>query len=72
MTTGLINSWAVNPQAIGAMYPFVGWETLMFILLVLFWLTWTIWQFRREAAALEKAAQALHEEDSEQPDRTTS
>ncbi|MEZ5524642.1 MAG: hypothetical protein R3E62_06715 [Pseudomonadales bacterium] len=38
MSTGLEN-WS-NPETIGAIYPFVGSEMLMFILLLASWLLW--------------------------------
>jgi len=40
MSTGL-ESWA-NPETIGAIYPFVGSEMLMFGLMVAFWLLWHV------------------------------
>jgi hypothetical protein len=40
MSTGL-ESWA-NPETIGAIYPFVGSEMLMFGLLLAIWLLWHI------------------------------
>ena len=40
MSTGLEN-WS-NPETIGAIYPFVGSEMLMFGLLVAIWLLWHI------------------------------
>jgi hypothetical protein len=40
MSTGL-ESWA-NPETIGAIYPFVGSEMLMFGLLLASWLLWHI------------------------------
>jgi len=50
MSTGEISNWAGNPQEIGAMYPFVGGEGFFFILCLIFWLGWMIWQFRKEGA----------------------
>lgn len=40
MSTGLEN-WS-NPETIGALYPFVGSEMLMFGLLLASWLLWHI------------------------------
>lgn len=40
MSTGL-ESWA-NPETIGAIYPFVGSEMLMFGLLAASWILWHI------------------------------
>jgi hypothetical protein len=46
-TTGL-TSWAVDLKTIGAIYPFQGYEVLMVIILVVFWLGWHIIQLREE------------------------
>ncbi len=43
MSTG-ITSWAGDISKIDAIYPFVGSEILLVILLVIFWLGWHLWQ----------------------------
>ena len=48
MTTGNFKDFAGQISDIGPMYPFVGWEFVLFILGVVFWLAWHIWQIRIE------------------------
>ncbi len=48
MTTGPITSFAGNITEIGPMYPFVGSEMLMTLLLAAFYVIWTLWQLRAE------------------------
>lgn len=43
MSTG-ITSWTGDISKIDAIYPFVGSETVLVILLVIFWLGWHLWQ----------------------------
>ena len=43
MSTG-ITSWTGDISKIDAIYPFVGSEILLVILLVIFWLGWHLWQ----------------------------
>ena len=50
MNTGLIESWASDPRLMGPIYPFVGSEVFLTIVLVVFWLTLTVWQTRNETA----------------------
>lgn len=63
MSTGLISNWAGNPQEIGAMYPFVGGEGFFFILLLIFWLGWMVWQLRSEKSEFAEDADALRKGD---------
>lgn len=60
MSTG-ISSWA-NPDAIGAIYPFVGSEMLLTVAGVAFWIWWHIKQIRDENRELEEAAAAHRRE----------
>ena len=53
MSTNGMTSWAVDLKGIGAIYPFQGWEVLMVILGLAFWIGWHIWQIRNENAELE-------------------
>jgi hypothetical protein len=48
-----MESWAVDLKDVGAIYPFQGSETILVILLVIFWIGWHIWQIRHESATLE-------------------
>jgi hypothetical protein len=53
MSTNGMTSWAVDLKDVGAIYPFQGWETLMVILGLAFWMGWHVWQIRHENATLE-------------------
>ena len=50
MTTGSFQNWAGNIADIGAIYPFVGSETLLWIIAVVLWIVWHVIQARRENA----------------------
>ncbi len=54
MATGNIENWTGNIAEIGAMYPFPGAETALFIAGVVFWLWWHIAQLRAESAELDE------------------
>ena len=54
-----IESWAVNPLEQGPLYPFAGFEVLLFAVAAALWLAWTVWQFRNESATIEKEFQQL-------------
>lgn len=60
MSTG-ISTWS-NPDAITAIYPFVGSEVLLTIAGVVFWIWWHIKQIRDENRELEEAATAHQSE----------
>lgn len=60
MSTG-ISSWS-SPDAITAIYPFVGSEVLLTIAGVAFWIWWHIKQIRDENRELAEAA-AAHQSD---------
>lgn len=55
MSTIGYESWAVDLAEVGPVYPFQGYEVLMVILGVAFWLIFHRIQFVREGAHLEKA-----------------
>lgn len=55
MSTNGMESWAVDLAEVGAVYPFQGWEVVMTILGVIFWIGWHRIQFVRENEHLEKA-----------------
>ncbi len=55
MSTIGYENWAVDLANVGAVYPFQGWEVLMVIIGVLFWLGWHRIQYVRESEHLEKA-----------------
>ena len=50
MRTGLIETWAGNPADVGPMYPFVGYEVPLFVVCVVLWIAYTVWQIRHENA----------------------
>jgi hypothetical protein len=54
MATGLVESWAGRILDIGPIYPFVGSETFLFILGLIFWVGWHIWQTRIETKEFEE------------------
>ena len=49
MSTTELNTWAVDLAQVGPIYPWVGTEVLMFIVSVVLWLVWHIWQVRFES-----------------------
>ncbi len=53
MTTG-IESWAGTISEIGPIYPFVGSEVLLFIIGVVTWIGWHIWQSINETRTYEE------------------
>lgn len=53
MATGMITSFSGNIMDIGPMYPFVGSEVFMTILLLVFWIGWHILQIRQENAEIK-------------------
>ena len=61
MSTGNVTDWNGNIFDIGPIYPFVGWEVLMVVILVVFWIGWHIIQMRMENADDEAAARRLAE-----------
>ena len=61
MSTIGYKDWNVDLAEVGAVYPFQGWEGVMTILGVVFWLAWHIVQTRRESAHLEKAKHLVDE-----------
>jgi hypothetical protein len=52
MSTNGMTSWAVDLAEVGAIYPFQGWEFLMFLLAVAFWIWWHVAQLRQEASEI--------------------
>ena len=49
MATGAVENW-IDIDTLGAIYPFVGTETLLAILGIAFWIIWHIIQLKRENA----------------------
>ena len=48
MSTGSFENWAGNILEIGPIYPFVGFEFVLFLAGMAFWIAWQIWQIRQE------------------------
>ena len=71
MSTNGMTSWAVDLKDVGAIYPFQGWEVLMVILGLIFWIGWHILQTRQESAeiAANMAADRTGEETKSAIDR---
>jgi hypothetical protein len=59
--TGPVDSWTAQPEALGAIYPFLGWEGLMILIVAAFWIGWMIWQLRMENAEYARIARAVRE-----------
>lgn len=53
MNTGMIENWDGNLLDIGPIYPLVGWEGIMVIIAVIFWIGWHILQVRAENRQLD-------------------
>ena len=66
MNTGLIESWSSNPIEIGPMYPFVGFEVVLFVISLIVWIAYTLWQmkFERDTYATEMEELANRERSS--------
>jgi hypothetical protein len=62
--TGNFGDWNGNITDIGPIYPFVGAEWLMVLLLVIFWVGWHIIQVRSESRLHEEEARALRQGDA--------
>ena len=53
--TGRVDTWTGASAAdIGPIYPFVGWEWLLLIIDVAFWIFWHVWQLRHENKNFEE------------------
>ena len=63
MSTTPIDTWAVDLADITLIYPWVGSEVAMFIVAVVLWIAWHIWQVKHENA--EYAAQISKSGDAE-------
>ncbi len=61
MTTGNFTDWSGNLLDLGPLYPFVGWEGLMVLVLFVAWIGWHILQIRAENRQLHDEAQLLRQ-----------
>jgi hypothetical protein len=60
MTTGRVESWAGQIIDIGPIYPFVGTELLLFIVGLVFWVGWHVWQLRIESKQFDEDIARIH------------
>jgi len=54
MSTTQLDSWAVDLAQVGPIYPGVGLEFPMFILAVVLWIGWHIWQIKFESQTYQE------------------
>ena len=57
--TGNFGNWDGTITDIGPIYPFVGWEMVMVVILLVFWVAWHITQIRKEYRDFENEIRAL-------------
>jgi hypothetical protein len=62
--TGNFTNWDGNLTELGPIYPFVGSEMFMVILLLVVWVIWHIAQIRMENRQLDDEASMLRKGDS--------
>ena len=62
--TGNFTNWDGDLTAIGPIYPFVGAEMLMVIILLVVWIGWHIVQIRMENRQMNDEARALRQGDA--------
>ena len=61
MTTANFANWDGNLLDIGPIYPFVGWEGIMALIALIFWIGWHILQIRAENRQLEDETAQLRQ-----------
>jgi len=66
MSTTMVESWAVDLESIGPIYPFVGSEGLMVLLAFAAWIGWHVWQIRDEKEVEKDILQKLAEAEKKQ------
>jgi len=54
MQTTEITSWAVDLSTVGPIYPFVGTEMLWFVLGLVFWIGFHVWQAKFETKTYDE------------------
>ena len=64
MNTAPFSDWSGSMLDLGPLYPFVGWETAMVVVLTIFWIGWHVVQIRGENRELERQARKLREGDN--------
>ena len=61
MSTTAVESWAVDLNSIGPIYPFVGIEGLLVIAAVVFWVGWHAIQMTAESRTYEEDLRLLED-----------
>ena len=61
-STGPVDSWVTDPSNLGPIYPFVGWELLMFALCVAFSIGFMAWKLNTETSHYRARVDRLREE----------
>ncbi|MFQ6022903.1 MAG: hypothetical protein ACE5NW_09285 [Acidiferrobacterales bacterium] len=56
VNTGMVESWAGNIADMGPIYPFVGGEVLFWIIGLILWICWHVWQIRFEGKTYDEEA----------------
>jgi hypothetical protein len=62
--TGNFGDWNGNVADIGPIYPFVGWEMLMVLALIVFWIGWHLMQIQKEHREHDAQARVLRQGDN--------
>jgi hypothetical protein len=57
MSTGMVESWTGNILDIGPIYPFVGSEMLLWIIGMILWIGWHVWQVGNESKEYAEEAE---------------
>jgi hypothetical protein len=64
MSTIGYDSWAVDLGEVGAIYPFQGTETLLWIVGIVLWILWHIKQAKAEGAELSERESAFDKKEA--------
>ncbi len=59
MSTTPVDSWAVDLNTLGPVYPFVGIEVVLVIAAVVFWIGWHVVQMSMESRTYEEDLRLL-------------
>jgi len=61
MSTTPVDSWAVDLNSVGPVYPFVGIEVALVIAAVIFWIGWHVVQISMESRTYEEDLRLLND-----------
>ena len=64
MRTGNVENWTGDMLAIGPLYPFVGLEAVLVVVVFVLWIGWHIWQIRMESSNFEDDMKTLQKGDN--------